>query len=215
MQLPRLFHWKFLIGFGILTIAIILGINAVVNVSTRDRVYQSIKDIPANKVGLVLGTAKYLENGQVNLYYRYRVEGAVTLFQQRKIEYILVSGDNSRKEYNEPKQFREDLIRKGIPAERIFLDYAGFRTLDSIVRLQKVFGQSRATIISQEFHNQRAIFIAQTKGIDAIAYNVKDVSPGYGVTTRSREFLARSKMMLDLYVLFTQPRYLGEKVVIG
>jgi SanA protein len=120
----------------------------------------------------------------------------------------LVSGDNSQKDYDEPTDFKKDLIAKGIPEDRIFLDYAGFRTLDSIVRAKEVFGQTSITIISQKFHNQRAIYIAKQFGIDAIGFNAKDV-----YNSHFREYLARSKASLDL-VFNVQPKFLGEKIVI-
>ncbi|WP_179020478.1 SanA/YdcF family protein [Winogradskyella forsetii] len=170
--------------------------------------YNDIDTIPKNKVGLVLGASKYAPSGNINLFYKYRVEAAVDLYKARKIDYILVSGDNGRKGYDEPTDFKNDLIDKGVPAERIFLDYAGFRTLDSIVRAKEIFGQNAITIISQRFHNQRAIYIAQHYGIDAVAYNAKDV-----YKTSAREYLARAKASLD--VLFNvEPKFLGDKIVI-
>ncbi|WP_178989278.1 SanA/YdcF family protein [Winogradskyella schleiferi] len=170
--------------------------------------YNDIDTIPKNKVGLVLGASKYAPSGNINLFYKYRVEAAVDLYKAGKIDYILVSGDNGRKGYDEPTDFKNDLIEKGIPAERIFLDYAGFRTLDSIVRAKEIFGQNSITIISQRFHNQRAIYIAQHFEIDAVAYNAKDV-----YKTPAREYLARAKASLD--VLFNvEPKFLGDKIVI-
>lgn len=170
--------------------------------------YNDIDTIPKNKVGLVLGASKYAPSGNINLFYKYRVEAAVDLYKAGKIDYILVSGDNGRKGYDEPTDFKNDLIEKGVPAERIFLDYAGFRTLDSIVRAKEIFGQNSITIISQRFHNQRAIYIAQHFEIDAVAYNAKDV-----YKTPAREYLARAKASLDL-LFNVEPKFLGDKIVI-
>ncbi|MFT7481835.1 MAG: SanA protein, partial [Oceanospirillaceae bacterium] len=138
-----------------------------------------------NKVGLLLGTAKFLQSGEPNLYYKYRVEAAVELLNAGKVEFILVSGDNSTKYYDEPSTFETDLIEAGIPADKMYKDYAGFRTLDSIVRSKEVFGQSSITVISQPFHNERAIYIATRKGIDAIGYNSERVIAEYGLKCRS------------------------------
>ncbi len=182
--------------------------------STRAALFSSTDDVPKRKVGLLLGTSKYVRGGRVNLYYRYRIEAAVALYKAGKVEYILVSGDNSRKEYNEPEQMREDLIAAGIPAEKIYLDYAGFRTLDSVVRCKEIFGETEITIISQPFHNQRALFLAQRKGLDAVAFNARDVSKEYGVKVQIREKAARVKMMIDL-VFGKQPKFGGERVKIG
>ncbi|MGB0177627.1 MAG: SanA/YdcF family protein, partial [Owenweeksia sp.] len=100
------------------------------------------------------------------------------------------------------------------PEERIVLDYAGFRTFDSMVRAREVFGQQAFTVISQPFHNERAIFIARKFGIEAYGYNAPDVIGAGGFRTKVREVGARVKMVLDIYVLNTQPKFLGEKIII-
>ncbi len=170
--------------------------------------YDDIDTIPKNNVGLVLGASKWAPSGSINLFYKHRVDAAVALYKAGKIDYILVSGDNGRKDYDEPTDFKNDLVANGIPAEHIFLDYAGFRTLDSIVRAKKIFGQNAITIISQKFHNERAIYIAQHNDIDAVAYNAKDV-----YKTPPREYLARTKARLDLLFNVT-PKFLGDKIAI-
>ena len=154
-----------------------------------------------------------LRNGQRNLYFQYRIDATVALYQQGKIEFVLVSGDNSRSSYDEPTDFKNELIRRGIPAKKIYLDYAGFRTLDSVVRAKKIFGLQRLTIISQPFHNQRAIFIAEHEGMQAIGFNAKDISGRYGIRVKLREYLARVKLMLDI-VLGVDPKFLGDPIVI-
>ena len=170
--------------------------------------FENVDAIPKNKVGLLLGTGKYAESGNINLFYKYRIDAAVKLYRAGKIEYVLVSGDNSRKDYDEPSDFKKDLIAKGIPANRIFLDYAGFRTLDSVVRAKEIFGQTSITFISQKFHNQRAIYIADHYNIQAVGFNAKDV-----YNYHFREYLARSKASLDL-VFNVQPKFFGEKITI-
>ena len=176
-------------------------------------VYTSVKEIPHNKVGLLLGTSKYVARGQLNLYYKYRIEAAHTLFSSGKIDYILVSGDNSTHYYNEPKKFKDDLISIGIPEDRIILDYAGFRTLDSVVRAKEVFGENIITIISQRFQNERALFIASNHNINAIAFNAQDVSKKYGLKVHLREYFARVKVFID--ILFNvQPKFLGDPIFI-
>lgn len=178
------------------------------NFKTKNLVYDDISTIPINKVGLVLGTGKYAKSGNINLFYKYRIDAAVKLYKAHKIEYILVSGDNGRKDYDEPSDFKNDLIARGIPEEKIFLDYAGFRTLDSVVRAKEIFGQTSITFISQKFHNQRAIYIANHFGIKAVGFNAKDVYKSH-----FREYLARSKASLDL-VFNVQPKYLGDPILI-
>jgi len=207
--------------FMVLVILIIAGILSLVipNIITenfsKNRLYKEVNTIPANKVGLLLGTSKYLASGHVNLYYQNRLEAALELFNNNKIEYLLISGDNSRKDYNEPEMFKQDLMKKGIPEDKIYLDYAGFRTLDSVVRAKKIFGQHKITLISQQFHNERAIYICKNKGIDAIGFNAKDVSLRYGFKIKVREKFARLKMMIDLYITRKGPKYLGEEIKIS
>ncbi|WP_321515694.1 ElyC/SanA/YdcF family protein [Marinifilum fragile] len=205
--------FKTLLFTGILFLISIYGSNKLVEKAVADKIYDSTTKIPHNKVGLFLGTAKYISNGQINLYYKYRIDAAVALFKAGKIKFILVSGDNSTNEYDEPSTIKEDLISKGIPANKIYLDYAGFRTLDSVVRCKEIFGQNSITIISQQFHNERAIYIANCKDIHAIGFNAKDVSMHYGFKTQLREKLARVKMVIDL-IFGKKPKFLGEKIEI-
>ena len=128
---------------------------------------------------------------------------------------LIVSGDNHVKEYDEPGCMRDALIRKGVPSSAIVLDYAGFRTLDSVVRAKEVFGQEKITIISQRFHNERAIYLAEHYSIKAIGYNAKDAKR----TKRSlmitvvRESISRVKMFID-FLTGKEPKFLGEKIVV-
>lgn len=198
---------------GILVVSGIFLVNYAVQYSAQKRIYSTISEVSYNKVGLLLGTSKYVSSGRVNLYYKYRIDAAVELFKAGKIDYILVSGDNSTLSYDEPTTFKKDLEARGIPSDKIFLDYAGFRTLDSVVRSKSVFGQSSITIISQKFHNERALFLAKRKSVEAVGYNAKDVGSGYGRKTRIREYLARVKMVVDL-VIGVQPKFLGDSIEI-
>jgi SanA protein len=160
-----------------------------------------------------LGTAKYNDKARniVNLYYQNRIDAAVALYMAGKIDYIIVSGDNSNSYYNEPALMKADLVSRGVPAHRIYMDNAGFRTLDSILRCRDVFGQDHFTIISQAFHNQRALYIANHKNIIAVGYNAADGDSFWDATLREK--MARVKMISDL--LFNkQARYYGENITI-
>lgn len=190
---------------------VVLSANFWIEHSTKGKTFNKVALLPYNKVGLVLGTTPYLVGGRSNPYFKYRVQAVVDLYKSGKIDYILVSGDNSTHRYNEPKSFKKELIKRGIPAEHIILDYAGFRTLDSIVRAKKVFGLDSVTIISQKFHNQRAVYLANTKGLKAVGYNAKDVPFNIGIKVQLREYLARTKVFLDL-LFGVQPKFLGEKI---
>lgn len=188
--------------------------NALIISTAGGKTFSTTDEMKSNKVGMVLGTAKYRAKGGINLYFKYRIDATVQLYNSGKIEFVLVSGDNSTQYYNEPEAFKKELIKRGIPEHKIFLDYAGFRTLDSVVRASKVFGQNRITIISQKFHNERAIYLAEHFGIEAIGFNAKDVSKNYGFKTRVREYFARSKAVLDV-IFKVKPKFLGEKIEIS
>lgn len=205
---------KYLFLLALLVLISVFIINEYVEISVKQQLYNSIDQIPKNKVGLLLGTSKYSSNGNINLFYQYRIDAAVELFISGKIDFILVSGDNSTMEYDEPTTIKKDLIERGIPKDRIYLDYAGFRTLDSVIRSKEVFGQYSITIISQKFHNERALFIANNKKIEAIGYNTKTVNLNYGFKTLIREKLARIKMILDL-IFDKEPKFYGDKIEIG
>jgi len=191
--------------------ATVYGADLLVKSSAKDRIFTSAENIAYNKTGLLLGTAKFLKNGRINLYYKYRIEATVKLYKARKIDFVLVSGDNSTKSYDEPTTIKDDLIANGIPADKIYLDYAGFRTLDSVVRCAEIFGQKSITVISQQFHNERALYIAKHKNIKAIGFNAKDVSGRYGLKVQAREKLARVKVLIDL-IFGISPKFLGEKI---
>jgi len=206
--------WLKRIGLALLLfIAGIITCNVYVELTAKGKTFNNTTEIPANNVGLLLGTGKYLTNGNINLFYKYRINAAVQLYKAGKVKYILVSGDNGSESYDEPTTFKEDLIAAGIPESKIVLDYAGFRTLDSVIRSKEIFQQENITIISQQFHNERAIAIANAKGIKAVGYNAKNVGGRNGFKVKVREMLARVAMCLDL-IIGKQPKFLGKKITI-
>jgi len=192
----------------------ILACNWKVENYSDDYTFQEVQKIPDNHVGLVLGTSKRLQNGNPNPYFYNRIDAATQLYKAGKVKYILVSGDNGSKYYNEPLDMKKSLIEKGIPKEAIYMDFAGFRTFDSVIRCKEIFGQSSFTVISQGFHNKRAIFISRMMGINAIGYDAQDVKNN-SMKMSVREVFARVKTFIDLYVLNTKPRFLGEAIRIG
>ncbi len=201
----------------VVLIIVLLGLficNLAVSRGSALRIYSNMDELPKNKVGLVLGTSKYLSDGGENLFFKYRLQAAADLYIAGKIDRVIVSGDNKMVSYNEPREMRRELVKMGVPDEKVHLDYAGFRTFDSVVRCKEVFGQQSFTIISQQFHNERAVFIARAKGIDAIAYNAQDVGLKSGFKTKLREIFARVIVILDLYAFNTQPKFLGDKIEI-
>ncbi|WP_027078255.1 SanA/YdcF family protein [Maribacter antarcticus] len=208
---------KKLLRIGIVLVSVpllaLLICNSLINSFAEGKTYSSTSEIPKNQVGLILGTSKRIIGGQPNPYYENRISATVALYNANKINFILVSGDNGSIYYNEPTTMKKDLVAKGIPEEYIFLDYAGFRTLDSMVRAKEVFGLTQVTVISQKFHNERAIYIAEKKGLKAIGFNATDIAFESGIRVQLREYFARVKVFLDL-ALKVQPRFYGDKITI-
>ncbi|MBU1368524.1 MAG: YdcF family protein [Bacteroidetes bacterium] len=196
---------------GLIVVATIL-VNFWVTYSSSKQIADKLEDLPFRKTGLLLGTSKYTVSGNINPFYKYRIEAALKLLEAGKIEYLIVSGDNRHASYNEPRYMMKDLLEAGIPEKKLIPDYAGFRTFDSVIRSNKIFSQDSITIISQAFHLERAIYIAGHNGIFAYGF-VADFPQHQGAfQVLIREYLARVRMMLDIYVLKTEPHFLGDKV---
>ena len=211
----RLMNKRIALGLtGIITLGVVF--TAVVNVrvesEAKDRIYEYVDSVPHNRVALLLGTNPLNRFGRPNSYFTNRIAIAADLYRAGKVDFIIASGDNHIKEYDEPAAMRDSLIAHGVPEDRIVLDCAGFRTLDSVVRAKEVFGCDSLTIISQPDHCARALYIADANGIDAVAI-VAPIRSGRWVRTRLtlREWLARDKMMLDLW-MGRPPHFLGEKI---
>lgn len=198
--------WGFFLG-----ILLLLLPNVWVLYATKSQVFQSIEALPSTEVALVLGTSKKLENGKDNPYFMYRMEAAAELYKSGKVKHLILSGDNETRYYNEPLYMNEALLAKGIPASAITLDYAGFRTLDSVVRCKEIFGQSKFIIVTQRFHSYRAIFIANYYEVETAAYVANNLPFSQSFKVILREILARPKAIIDLYILNITPRVLGEK----
>lgn len=192
-------------------ILIIVITNIWIILATSGRVYEDINDIPERKVAIVLGTSKSLISGKDNPYFDGRIKMAAELYRKAKVKHFIVSGDNSEKYYNEPKDMRDALIRLGVPYTAITLDYAGFRTLDSIVRCKKVFDQEEIIIVTQKFHSYRAVFIGSHYDINSIAAGTKDLPLSYSFKVLIREVFARTLTIADLYILRKDPKFLGPK----
>ena len=177
------YFWRGTILLSLWLLLVIIACNVQVDRKTVNALYSDVNAVPTCEVGLLLGTNPYLKNGQPNKYFLYRIEAAVQLYEAKKIQYILVSGDNHRNDYNEPEEMKRALMQSGVP----------------VVRAKKVFGKERFLIISQRFHNQRALYLAQHHHIEAVGFNAQDVTAYYGLKTRVREYLARFKLFVDLW----------------
>lgn len=183
-----------------------------IEIASDNLFYDTLDDVPIKNIGLLLGTSEYVSRGNKNIYFVNRINATVDLYKNRKIKKIIVSGDNSDINYNEPKAMQLALIESGVLEEDIVLDYAGFRTLDSVVRAKEIFEQDDIIVVSQEFHVRRAIYISKFKDIKMIGYVAK--SPNLDYKIRFREVFSRVKAWLDINILNTQPKFLGDKIII-
>ena len=192
---------KAIIFLVFICLVFILLCNFWIVYFTRQYNFFSIESLPSNDVALVLGTSRNTERGKENLFFKYRMEATAHLFKEGKIKYIILSGNNDSQYYNEPLDMKKALLNLGVPENVMTLDYAGFRTFDSVIRCRQVFNQDNFTIISQNFHNARALYIARNEGITAISFAAQDVPDGYSFRTLIREYLARPKAVLDVHFL--------------
>ncbi|OCG08707.1 vancomycin high temperature exclusion protein [Gilliamella sp. wkB178] len=210
MKLRRLI--AYFVSLCLIILITIIGLDYWISYKTAPYIYHDENKLPYRAIGVVLGTSKYVRGGGINGFYRNRIDGAIDLYWQGKVDYLLLSGDNALLSYNEPITMQKDLIKAGIPREAIVLDYAGFRTFDSVVRANKVFDAKDFTIITQEFHCERAIFIALAQGIQAQCFAVP--APQSMKLVRVREMFARVSAFIDLYILNKEPKYLGPVIPI-
>ena len=201
-----------LCAFLFLIVAFTVYANVRVERAAEGRIFTSVDSVPRNRVALLLGTNPLNRLGRPNTYFTNRIKTAAGLYRAGKVDYIIASGDNHTKKYDEPTAMRDSLMAHGVPADRIILDFAGFRTLDSVVRAKEVFGCDSLTIISQADHNARALYLAEANGIDAVAVSAP-LRAGRWVRIRLalREWLARDKMMLDIW-FGKRPHFLGEEM---
>jgi SanA protein len=200
----------------ILVALLFVGSDRLVASAAKGRIFESIDALPHMKVALVLGTSPTAPSGATNVYFAGRIATAAEVYRAGKVDYLLVSGDNSRAGYDEPTAMKDALIARGVPAERIVCDFGGLRTLDSVYRAKRIFGQSAHLIISQREHNERALFLAKSTGIDAVAVNAPvEGSAALIQKNAVRENLARAAAVIDVYVLRRQPKLLGDPITIG
>lgn len=209
-KLLKLFKWSFILM--VVSVLSVVAINYSMLQKAEAISYNDTKKIPERDVALVLGCSFKTARGNVNMFFQSRMKAVAALYKAGKIKHILVSGDNGRKEYDESTDMKNYLVNLGIKEKDITLDFAGFRTLDSVVRAKEIFGVEKLTVVSQAYHTPRALFLCESNGIDAIAFNAKRVEPS--TKAEWRETLARVKAYIDVYVLNKKPKFLGKKEVI-
>jgi vancomycin permeability regulator SanA len=160
------------------------------------RVRRRAANVPSTPVALVLGSLE--TDGRPSAFLQARLDVARELYARGKVRAILVSGDNSRPDYDEPTAGREYLVARGVPAGSIALDYAGFDTYDSCVRAHRIFGVTRLTVVTQDYHLPRAVALCRSVGVDAVGAGTDaHQSSFYGFVAEKRELFANVKAALD------------------
>lgn len=201
------FRLRLFLGIALLAgFCLVVGCNLVITFHSAGRIFSDPAGLPENSVGVVLGTSKLLAPNRPNRHFETRIKAAAGLYRQGKIRHILVSGSHNSPYYNEVRDMRKALIDLGVPGDVITEDPSGFRTLDSVVRAARVFGQVRYTVISDDFHIERAVFLARLQHSDVVGYAADRIEMRYSIRSRLREVFARVKAVLDVYLFHTQPR---------
>ena len=206
--IKRLTRWlalAFLAGVLVLT-----GFNVWMVRRSADRVTETAAGVPVRPIALVLGTSMTLASGQINVHWRGRMDAAAALYKAGRVKRILVSGDNRRRDYNEPRDMRDGLIGRGVPKAAIILDSAGLRTLDSVIRAKEKFGVTECIIVTDDFHLPRAIWLADRRGMTVSGFHGPGLSWESSGKTRVREWLARVNAGLEEWVLGTGAPHHGE-----
>jgi SanA protein len=176
----------------------VLICNLAINVLAEGKLYDNPADVPRMRVALVLGTSERMAGGKRNPFFENRIATAAQLYKEGRVQVLLVSGDNRTHYYDEPAMMRRALLRLGIPSYAIWQDDGGTRTIDSIRRCRRVFGQTECVIVSQRFHNQRALFLARAVGLQAVACNAAPVPGWAGIRLELREVGAKVLALWDL-----------------
>jgi SanA protein len=204
-------RWFVFVAAALVVLSSLLLARRRISVEAAPFVKSVASDLPVVRVGLVLGCSPKMADGRQNLFFLRRIAAAAELFRAGRVQYLLLSGDNSRSDYDEPSEMQRALVRSGVPASRLVLDHAGFRTLDSVVRAKDVFGLREMIIVSQHFHNERAVYLARAHGLRAFGFDAKDVGGPEGLRMALREAASRLFAVLDVNVFHTQPRFAGPR----
>jgi len=216
-MIRKLFAAGFVLVLGVVIAATAAWVH--IDRQTDPMIAQSPSGLTAAKAGLVLGTSRLYAGGRPNPYFDYRIAAATSLYASGKVQYLIVSGGQAHGGrgaggYDDPNDMRDALIASGVPRARIYRDYAGYRTLDSVVRAQTIFGQNRVILVSQPFHLERALYLAKHHGLAFQGLAAQDVTGVYGLRIKLREAGARLKALFDVAVN-TAPKRGGAPIRLG
>ena len=211
---------RLMLCFLLCVVAVVLMAGALAWLAERrlDRAaeansFSDVGKVPAVDVALVLGTAPIGPEGGPNRYFVYRLDAAAALYKAGMAKYLIVSVTRDGR-YDEPTAMRAGLIERGVPEEAIYRDFDGDRTLESIVRARRIYGQTRLVIVSQRFHLSRALFLARHAGMDAWGFEARDVDTPYSILTELRRYPSALRAYWDVWMK-TAPAELGKPVAIG
>jgi SanA protein len=212
---PALAVWGRRLGLGAKVVALMAillvwaGNQWLVN-NTEAYLYTNWSKLPDNDVGLVLGTSPFTAEGKPNAHFQNRIAAAAELYQLGKVRHLILSGANPDARYNEPRKMQQALMALGVPAQAMTLDGGGTRTFDSVARARGIYQLDRVTIITQDYHAYRALFIAKKIGMHPVAYAPVGEESGPAFRPYLREVFARVWAIFDLFLLDTQPAASGE-----
>ncbi len=178
-----------------------------VHAAADDRL-RRVEDVPSAPVAVVFGAG--LWQGKPSPYLAHRLDTAIDLYRAGKVRVLLVTGDNGRREYDEPDAMRAYLREHGVPDDRVVADYAGFDTWDSCTRARRVFGVRKAVLVTQDFHIRRAVALCDAAGIDVYGVGVDAKRDRTWYAAGAREILAAGKAAVEAAVR-PGPRFLGPR----
>lgn len=214
MKSHRARRWLRIALWSLVAIGLVIVLSNIrVLTAARGRIFANVSAINRCDVALVLGTSPHVGNF-ANPFFEGRMDAAAMLWRAGKVRHFLLSGDNSRKGYDEPTAMKTALLSRAVPADAMTLDYAGFRTLDSMVRAREVFGLSQLIVVSDGWHLPRALYLASTAGLDATGFSSAEVPWKWSMRTRIREWFSRVKAVADIWLLRTKPKFLGQRVAL-
>jgi len=205
-------YFKIALYLLIIGLVAVVSVNYYVKSSTKKNIHYSLKRFPKNDVGIIFGAG--INGDQPSKYLKDRLDAGILLYKAKRINKILLSGDNGREEYDELTVMKNYCFRNGVDTTKIFIDYAGFDTYSTMYRAKHIFKIKKATLISQEYHLNRAIYIGQKLGIKSVGYSAnKGEYRGYKYVT-FREYLSIFKSFFDV-LRNREPRFSGNPININ
>jgi vancomycin permeability regulator SanA len=213
-MLPQWFAFNSRFIFLLALLSAILtpvALNCYVRVATSDRRYTEPTGVPPQQVAIVFGAGVW-EDGTPTPMLADRVRAAVDLYNQSRVNKILMTGDNSSRDYNEVKVMQEYAVKHGVSLTDITLDYAGFSTYESCYRAKEIFGVTRAVLVTQKYHLPRAVYTCSNMGIEAVGLGTPDWEKFENDSMRYyflRELLAVLKALWEVHVTRPKPTFLG------